>query len=274
MMLGTHANAERIAALREHLGLDKPIWEQFILFLSNLAHGNLGNSVTAFIPVTEVIKPRVPLTLFLVSYAMFLALVISIPISLFAALHRGSIIDQIIRVTCVLFYSTPEFWIGIILMLILSVGIPIFPVGGIGKTFGERLYYLFLPALTMALHVSAVLTRNLRDSIITELSSEHVVLARAKGLKPELVLIKHVLRNSMVSGATLFGLYLTWLVGGSVIIESVFAIPGIGWGMVTSILGRDYPVVQGITLIYAIMVSIITLSTDLAYTILDPRVSL
>ena len=159
-------------------------------------------------------------------------------------------------------------------MLLLAVAIPIFPAGGIGKTFTERLYHLFLPALTMSLHVSGVLTRNLRDSIISVMSSEHVVFARSKGLKPKLILLKHVLRNSMVSSVTLFGLYFAWLIGGSVIIETVFAIPGLGLSLVNSILGRDYQMVQGITLIYAIMVSSITLLTDMVYTFLDPRVSL
>jgi peptide/nickel transport system permease protein len=154
------------------------------------------------------------------------------------------------------------------------VKIPIFPGGGSGHGFFENLKYLFLPALTMALGVSAVLIRNLRDSLLTMLASEHVTVARAKGLKSQVVMVRHVLRNALISTITLLGLYLGWLVGGSVIIESVFALPGMGSMLISAILGRDYQVVQGFTLVYAVLVLLIYLLTDLAYSFVDPRITL
>ncbi len=240
-LLGVEATADKVAALRQHLGLDQPLPVQFWLYVSGLAHGDLGSSFIVRVPVLQLVQERLPLTLFLVAYAMTLA---------------------------------PGFWVGIILLILLGVKLSIFPVGGAGKTWGDRFYYLFLPALTLALGVSAVLIRNLRDAILSTLNAEHVVFARAKGLDARLVLLKHVLRNALISTVTLFGLYVGFLVGGSVIVESVFALPGMGSMMVTAILGRDYQIVQGFTLVYAVLVSIVYLLTDVTYSFVDPRITL
>ena len=274
VMLGLKATPEKVEALTEHLGLDEPLWKQFLIFLQNLATGDLGQSLISRLPVGTLIRRRLPITLFVAGYATVLAIAMTIPLSLIAALNQDTLIDQIIRGVFVTIMSTPGFWIGILLLIVLGVQIPIFPVGGIGETFTDRLYYLFLPALTLALRLAAVLTRNLRDGIITALDSQHVVFARTKGLVERLVLLKHVLRNALVSTLTLLGVYMSWLVGGSVIIETVFAIPGVGWTMVQAITGRDYPVVQGLTFTFGILVSLVYLLTDIAYSFLDPRVSL
>lgn len=272
--LGIKATEEKIEAMTKHMGLDKPLYVQFGLFMRNLFQGDLGSSLISRIPVIELIQRRLPLTLFLAGYAAVLAVLLTIPLSLLAALNKDSLIDQAIRAVFVSLLSTPSFWIGIILLILLGIKFPIFPVGGVGQTIGERLYYLFLPAFTLSLHPAAVLTRNLRDGILATLNSEHVVFARAKGLQERLVLIKHVLRNAMVSTLTLLGLYMSWLVGGSVIIETVFAVPGMGWTMVQGIMGRDYPVVQGLTLTFGILVSVVYLITDIAYSFVDARVTL
>jgi peptide/nickel transport system permease protein len=274
VLLGLKATPEKVAALTQHLGLDKPLGTQFLIFVKDLFTGDLGDSLISRLPVAELIARRLPITLFLAGYATVLGIGMTIPLSLISALNKDSLIDQIIRAVFVTVMSTPGFWIGILLLIVLGVQIPVFPVGGIGETFTDRLYYLFLPALTLGLHLAAVLTRNLRDGIITTLSSEHVVFARTKGLWERLVLSKHVLRNAMVSTLTLLGVYMSWLVGGSVIIETVFAIPGVGWTMVQAITGRDYPVVQGLTFTFGILVSLVYLITDIAYSFLDPRVSL
>ncbi len=273
-LLGVEATADKVAALRQHLGLDQPLWVQFWLFASGLAHGDLGTSMIVRVPVLQLVAERLPLTLFLVAYAMTLAVLLTFPLSMLAALKRDSIFDQLVRGFTVTMMSTPGFWVGILLLILLGVKLSIFPVGGAGKNWGERFYYLFLPALTLAFSVSAVLIRNLRDAILTALSAEHVVFARAKGLDRTLVLLKHVIRNALISTITLFGLYVGFLVGGSVIIESVFALPGMGSMMVTAILGRDYQVVQGFTLVYAILVSIVYLLTDITYSFVDPRITL
>ncbi|MFN2203902.1 MAG: ABC transporter permease [Caldilineaceae bacterium] len=274
IMLGLKATPEKVATLTEHLGLDKPLYVQFGIFLKNLSRGDMGDSLVSRIPVTELIRRRLPLTLFLACYAAVLAVLIAVPLALISALKRDSIFDQGIRTVTVTFLSTPSFWVGILLLIVFGVKIPIFPVGGTGQTFPEHLYYLFLPALAMGIHLAAVLTRNLRDGVISTLSSEHVVFARTKGLNENLVLAKHVIRNAVVSTLTLLGVYMSWLVGGSVIIETVFALPGVGWTMVQAITGRDYPVVLALTLTFGILVSIVYLITDILYSFLDPRVTL
>jgi peptide/nickel transport system permease protein len=273
-LLGVEATADKVAALRQHLGLDQPLPVQFWIFLSGLAHGDLGTSFIVRVPVQQLVAERLPLTLFLVGYAMALAVLLTFPLAVLAALKRDSPFDQLVRGFTVAMMSTPGFWVGILLLILLGVKFAVFPVGGAGKTWGDRFYYLFLPALTLALGVSAVLIRNLRDAILTTLNAEHVVFARAKGLNRKLVLLKHVLRNALISTVTLFGLYIGFLIGGSVIIESVFALPGMGSMMVSAILGRDYQVVQGFTLVYAVLVSIVYLLTDITYSFVDPRITL
>lgn len=273
-LLGVQATPDRVAEMRDHLGLNKPVPVQFGIFVKQLFHGDLGTSIVVQEPVSTLVRQRLPLTLGLVAYAMIMALIITIPLAVLAALNQGKLIDQLIRGFTVLGISTPSFWIGILLLILLGVKIPIFPVGGSGHGFFENLKYLFLPALTMALGVSAVLIRNLRDSLLSMLASEHVTVARAKGLKSQVVMVRHVLRNALISTITLLGLYLGWLVGGSVIIESVFALPGMGSMLISAILGRDYQVVQGFTLVYAVLVLIIYLLTDLAYSFVDPRITL
>lgn len=273
-LLGVQATPDKVAEMREHLGLNKSVPVQFGIFVKQLLHGDLGTSIVVEEPVSTLVRQRLPLTLGLVAYAMILALLITIPLAVLAAVNQGKLIDQLIRGFTVLGISTPSFWIGILLLILLGVKIQIFPVGGVGNGFFENIKYLFLPALTMALGVSAVLIRNLRDSILSMLASEHVTVARAKGLRPQVVMMRHVLRNALISTITLLGLYLGWLVGGSVIIESVFALPGMGSMLISAILGRDYSVVQGFTLVYAVLVLLIYLLTDLAYSFVDPRITL
>jgi peptide/nickel transport system permease protein len=274
VILGIKATPESLAAMTKRMGLDKPLWVQFGIYIDNLLHGDMGDSLVYRVPVLQLIKARLPLTLLLAGYAAVLAVAMAVPLALVAALKKDSVIDQAIRAVFVAFMSTPAFWIGIVLLILLGIKIPIFPVGGVGETFTEQLYYLFLPAFTMGLQLAALLTRNLRDGIIATVSSDYVVFARAKGLQENLVLTKHVLRNSLVATITLLGVYMSWLVGGSVVIESVFALPGVGWTMVQAIMARDYTVVQGLTLTFGILVSMVYLITDIAYSLVDPRVTL
>jgi peptide/nickel transport system permease protein len=273
-MLGIQATPDAVAQLRHQLGLDRSVPVQFGIFISGLFHGDLGNSILARVPVMQLVRQRLPLTLFLVTYAMILATLITVPLGVAAALRKDSAVDQAIRGFSVFWISTPSFWVGILMLIVFGVRFGWFPVGGGGQTFAQHVYYLFLPALTMGLGVSAVLTRNLRDAILSILSAEHVVVARAKGLPGRRVVLRHVLRNAILSTVTLLGLYIGFLVGGSVIIESVFALPGMGSEMVAAILGRDYQVVQGFTLVYAVLVSLVYLLTDVTYALIDPRVAL
>jgi len=274
VMLGMKATPERVEALTKYMGLDKPIYTQFLIFVKNISRGQLGDSVILRTPVTELIKNRLPITIFLALYSVILSILASIPLSLLTALNKDSWFDQAVRMVLMTMLSTPGFWFGIILLIVFGVKIPIFPVGGVREGFVNRLQDLFLPAVTLSLHMTAVLTRNMRDNIISILQSEHIVFAHAKGLRERLIFVRHVLRNAAISGATIVGLYLSWMIGGSVVIETVFAIPGMGYTMIQGIMGRDYIVVQGLTLIFGILVSIIYLLNDIVYSLLDPRVTL
>lgn len=272
--LGIRATPEKIAELNARWGLDKPIYVQFGAFLLRLAKGDLGESLISRQPVIEVIKMRLPLTLFMAAYGATLAVLFSVPLALIAALNKDKWIDQLIRALFVTILSTPGFFIGILLLILFAVKLHLFPIGGVGTTFVARLRDLFLPSLTLGLGLMAVLGRNLRDGTISTLRSEHVVFAHAKGLRENLIMTRHVLRNAMVSGLTILGIYMSWLVGGAVIIETVFALPGVGYTMVQAIMSRDYSTVQALTLTFGILVSLIYLLTDVVYSFMDPRVSL
>lgn len=272
--LGIRATPEKIAELNARWGLDKPIYIQFGVFVLKLFKGDLGDSLISRQPVLDVIKMRLPLTLFMAGYGAVIAVLFSVPLSLIAALNKDKWIDQIIRALFVTILSTPGFFIGILLLILFAVKLHLFPIGGVGPTFTAKLRDLFLPSLTLGLNLMAVLGRNLRDGIISTLRSEHVIFARAKGLSERLIMSRHVLRNAMVSGLTILGIYMSWLVGGAVIIETVFALPGVGYTMVQAILARDYSTVQALTLTFGILVSLIYLVTDVVYSFMDPRVSL
>jgi peptide/nickel transport system permease protein len=272
-MLGIRATDEAVQRINAELGLDQPIVVQFGFFLEQFLSGNLGDSIILKVPVMDLILERLPVTLFLTGFAALLAVLLAVPLALVSAVKRDSVLDNAIRAGFQVGLSMPVFYIGIVLLTFLAAKLHWFPVGGFGRTFAAHIYHLFLPALTLALSLSAVLLRNLRSSIIDVLDAEYVDFARAKGLRSRLVLGRHVLRNALISTVALFGLNIGTLISGAVITESVFAIPGIGRLMIESIYGRDYPVIQGLTLVLALLVSLVFLVTDLVQAWLDPRVS-
>lgn len=271
-VLGERATEEMVVKARHELGLDKPVPVQFLIFLKDFFQGNLGDSINLKVPVTRLILERMPVTLFLTLYAAVLAALLAIPLAFVAALRKDTWADNLIRGVFQLGLSMPVFYIGLQLLTLLGARLRWFPVGGYGDNFGQHLYFLFLPALTLGFNLAAILMRNLRASILEVLQAEYVDFARAKGLRPSLILGKHVLRNALISTVTLFGLNIGGLIGGAVITETVFAIPGVGRLMVDSIFGRDYPVIQGLTLAFAILVSLTFILTDIIHAQLDPRV--
>ncbi len=272
-VLGIHATDEAVTRINAKLGLDRSIPVQFGLFFENFLRGDLGDSIILKVPVMQLVLDRLPVTLFLTAFAAVLAVVLAVPAAVASAIRRDSLLDNVIRAGFQVGLSMPVFYIGIVLLTFLAAKLRWFPVGGFGDSFGDNLYHLFLPALTLALSLSAVLMRNLRSSIIDVLDAEYVDFARAKGLRNRLVLGRHVLRNALISTVALFGLNVGTLFAGAVITESVFAIPGVGRLLIDSIYGRDYPVIQGMTLVLAILVSLVFLVTDLVQAWLDPRVS-
>jgi peptide/nickel transport system permease protein len=273
MLLGERATDASIAQMHHDLGLDRSIAVQFWEFLIHSVTLQLGESITMRVPVASLVRDGLPITLLLTGMAAFLALLIAVPLAFVSALRPGSWMDAAIRTVAQISLSMPVFYIGLVLLIVLAAGLHWFPVGGIGTGFFQDLYYLFLPALTLALSLSAVLLRNLRQSLLEVLNAEYVNFATAKGLPRRLILTRHVLRNAWVSTVTLLGLNIGSLVGGAVITETVFAIPGLGRLTIDSIFARDYPVVQGLTMVLAIMVSVVFLLVDTVQVLLDPRMS-
>ena len=273
ILAGDRASDAVIAQLHTQLGLDRPLVEQFCDFLVNTLTLRLGDSITMRVPVSRLIATGLPITLQLTGMAAVLAVLIAVPLAFVAAVRPGSWADTLIRTMAQISLSMPVFYIGLVLLIVLAAGLHLFPVGGVGANAWENLYYLLLPALTLALSLSAVLLRNLRQSLIEVLGAEYVGFATAKGLPRGLILRRHVLRNAWVSTVTLLGLSIGSLVGGAVITETVFAIPGVGRLTIDAIYARDYAVVQGMTMVLAIMVSVVFLLIDTLQAVIDPRVT-
>lgn len=273
-ILGDRATAEIVERTNRELGLDQPLPIQFGVFVRNLLQGDLGDSISLKIPVLRLIGERLPTTLFLTAYAALLGVLMAVPLAVLAAVRRNTWVDAVIRAVFQVGLSLPVFYVALQLLSLLGARLGWFPIGGYGETFGEHLYHLFLPALTLGLNLAAILVRTLRNSIIEVLTAEYVDFARAKGLRSRVIMVRHVLRNALIATVTLLGLNIGALIGGAVITETVFAIPGVGRLMVDAIFGRDYPVIQGLTLTFALIVSLVFLITDLIHARLDPRAEL
>ncbi|MFK7600941.1 ABC transporter permease [Deinococcus sp. SM5_A1] len=273
-LLGDRATPDIVARANKELGLDKPLIVQFGLFVNQLLHGNLGESINLKIPVLRLIGERLPVTLFLTVYAAVLGVLMAVPLAVLAAVRRNTWVDALIRAVFQVGLSLPVFYVALQLLTLLGARLGWFPIGGYGENFGEHLFHLFLPALTLGLNLAAILVRTLRNSIIEVLTAEYVDFARAKGLRGSVIMTRHVLRNALIATVTLLGLNIGALIGGAVITETVFAIPGVGRLMVDAIFGRDYPVIQGLTLMFALIVSLVFLATDLIHARLDPRAEL
>jgi len=272
-LLGDKASDEAIARITAQYGFDQPAIVQFGKFLNLAVHGDLGDSIAYRMPAMRLIGDRLPVTLALTGFAVAIALALATPLAFVAATYQNKWPDLAIRGVFQIGLSSPIFYVGLLLLTGLAAGLHLFPVGGYGDTFGEKVHHLVLPALTLALSLSAVLMRSLRSSILAIMTADFVDFARAKGLPPSLVLGRHILRNAIISTVTIVGLHIGELLGGAVITETVFAVPGVGRLMVDSIFARDYPVIQALTLCLAVLVSLTFLVTDLLQMALDPRIA-
>ena len=272
-MVGDKATDAQILQARAEHGLDQPLGVQFLSYIYRTATGDLGDSIAARAPVSALLAERLPPTLLLTVLAVAIGLVLTVPLAVIAALKRDRAADIAIRSVFQVGLSMPAFYLGLVILTAFAAQLRWFPVGGYGDGWGEHLYRLFLPALTLGISLAAMVMRNLRGAIIDVLDAEYVTFARAKGLSPAVIVVRHVLRNALISSVALLGPIIGSLLGGAVITESVFAIPGVGRLMIDSIYGRDYPVIQGLTLIIAMVVSLVFLLTDLIQAALDPRLS-
>jgi peptide/nickel transport system permease protein len=272
-ILGIHATPRAIGELHAQWGLNRPLISQYWLFLDRLLHGNLGQSLIYGASAASLIAQRLPATLWLIIYASVLAVLISVPLAMIAATRRNGLRDQVVRAVPLLGLGMPPFWVGFLLIYAFGVTLKIFPVGGYGTGIGGHLRSMFLPSLTVAIALAPVVIRSLRASMLSVLGADYITTARSKGVPGRRLFFRHVLRNAVIPAITVLGINIGFLIGGTVIVESVFAIPGIGQLMINSIFQRDFPVVQGVTLVFAILVVLVNLLADMTYASLDPRVS-
>jgi ABC-type dipeptide/oligopeptide/nickel transport system permease component len=271
-ILGSSYTHQRATAIDASLGLNKPIWTQYGLFMDHLFHGNLGYSYFYSESATTVIGQHLAPTVFLVIYSAVLAAAISLPLGFISGIRRGGIVDQSTRVFFTISFAMPAFWLGIILLLVFSVHLNVFPLSGFGSGIIGHLHSLFLPALTIALGFSTVLIRSLRAATISTLQAEFIDTARMKGIAYPKVLRRHVFRVAVLAVVAVYGVNLAYLISGTVLVENVFSLPGLGQLLVNSVSNRDYPVVQAVALLFAVLIVLINLLTDITQASLDPRV--
>jgi peptide/nickel transport system permease protein len=274
-MLGYNATPESLRILREQLGLDRSISQQFWDFFRGVVVGDFGESILKKESVRTVVGERAIVSLFLLGYAVLVALLISIPIAIVSALRKNRWPDHILRLTSMVTFAMPSFWLGLLLALWFGLYLGWFPVGGYNDaSIFKAFHTLTLPAVTVGLYLAPLLARSLRSSLIEELDRDYVDAARARGFTESRVVGKHVLRNSLISTVTVLSLNVGYLLSGTVIVENVFAIPGLGTLIVDAVMQRDYPLIQALTLFFGVAVIATNLLADLSYAVLDPRIRL
>jgi peptide/nickel transport system permease protein len=274
VILGTQATPSAVARLHRQLGLDRSLVAQYWRFLSGAVRLHFGESIIQNTSIGSLLSARIPVTFFLLSYSVVISIVVAVPLAIASALRRNRPTDHGIRLFTMVTFAMPSFLLGLLLILAFSLRLQWLPTAGYGSGFLGHLESLTLPAITVGLYLAPILLRTLRVGIIAALGTEYVEAARARGLSEPRIIFKHVLRNSLISTVTVLGLNVGFLLSGLVIIENVFALPGLGTELVTSVLSRDYPTVQALTLVFGVIVIAINLLTDLAYAELDPRVRL
>lgn len=278
VLLGDTATPEEIAALTREMGLDAPIYTQYILWLGKVLQGDFGTSIFFGEPVMSIIADGAETSVLLAVMTMMWIIIIGVPIGVISATKHGTWIDQIASGGAMFAASVPTFWLGLYFILIFAVGLGWLPSSGFPSVFEEwnfaNLRYLLLPSLTLAAPNAALIIRLVRASMLDVQREDYVRTARAKGLHPARVAYKHVFRNALIAVAAAFGFTFAALISEAVVTETVFSLPGIGRMVVQSILRRDYPIIQGVILVIVVLYMVINLLVDLAYSWLDPRVSL
>jgi peptide/nickel transport system permease protein len=269
LMLSLEATEEQRLQVRQSLGLDKPLVVQYGIYIANLARFDFGQSLISKVPVRELLGGRLLKSLQLAGFSMLVTLSFAFPLGVAAAVRRGSGIDMLARLVAVLGQSLPHFWVGLLLMDIFAVRLRWLPVGG-----AESLGAYILPGFTMGWFITAGIMRLLRSSMLEVLGSDYVLFARVKGVSASQVVWKHALRNALLPVVTFSGMYFALLIGGAVIIETVFAWPGIGRLAYLAVVSRDFTVIQGVVVTIAAMVAAINLLVDIVYYYIDPRIRL
>lgn len=278
LMMDPNISKEDMKKFEERYGLNDPIHEQYFKWVTNMAQGDFGESlIRRGVPVSEMIMNRLPNTLLLMIVSTILAVIVAIPFGVISARKQYSLTDYTVTVTSFLGLATPNFWIGLVLIMVFAVQLQWLPTGGVATlnadfSIIDRIQHLILPAFVLATADMAGLTRYTRSSMLEVLKQDYMRTARAKGLKENKVTYKHGLRNGLIPVITIFGLMLPGFIGGSVIVEKIFAWPGIGLLFFDSAFQRDYPVIMALTVISAVFVVIGNLVADILYAIFDPRI--
>jgi peptide/nickel transport system permease protein len=275
ILLGPTARPEQIELLRASMGLNEPIWTQYLWWIEGVLRGDLGRSWINNFPVAELIRQKLPATVALAVGSMTVALLVAFPLGIFSALRPGSWVDRFTALYTSLMLAIPTFWLGVLLVLVVSLRLGWLPPSGY-VAFSEdplgAVKLLLLPSLTLGAYLSAIFTRFLRTAMADVLAQDYVRTATGKGLLERAVVRDHVLRNALIPVVTMLGIQFGGLLGGAVIVEAIFDLPGLGRLLITSISSRDYAVVQGIILLAATSFLIVNLLTDLTYGLLDPRI--
>jgi peptide/nickel transport system permease protein len=274
IVLAGRATPATIARVHHQLGLDRPLWTQFTLYASHTLQGNFGTSFTLDSPVAQVIGQRLGPSAALIGYGMLLSVLIGVPLAIVAALRPNSWLDNAIRLGTTLTFALPGFWLGLMLALIFGLALGWFPVSGYTPGVVGILRTLTLPALALGLALAGVVVRTLRSSLLEVLQSEHIEATRSRGLSELRVVGKHAMRNSAMNTLTILSVNIGFLIGGTVVLEQVFQIPGLGSLLVAAVEKRDYQLVQALTLLAGAAVVLASLATDVVQALLDPRVKL
>lgn len=276
-MLGTEADPTQIENLRSELGLDRPLYEQYVDWMKGLLTGQLGNSIRFSMPVKELLFDRLPVTMSLAGLTLIIVLIISLPLGMFAARRQNKISDVSLSTVTQIGMAVPSFWLGMMLILYIGLQFSFFKISGYipwTQSVAGALSTLILPALTIAIPQIAVNFRYVRTAILEQVQLDYVRTIRSKGMSEQNVMYKHVLKNSMIPILTVFGLIMAEVVAGTIIVEQVFSLPGIGQLLITAISNRDFPLVQGIVMYITVAVVMINFIVDVLYSVLDPRIRL
>ena len=271
-LLGIQATPETIATVTAELGLDKPIPQQFAGFVARAVQGDLGDSFVKRAPVRDIIFDRVMPTLYLLLYSTIVALLIAIPLGALSAIHANRPVDQIVRLGSMVTFAMPQFWLGLMLILLLSINLGWFPSGGYQTGVLSVLKSLTLPSLTIGLFLAPQLMRTLRSSLMEQLESEHIAAARSFGFSEARIVGRYAMRNALVPLISVLSINIGFLISGTVIVEVVFQLPGLGALLVQSVLNRDFPVIQGLVIVFGAMVIAVNILADLSYAVIDPRI--
>ena len=274
IMLGTEARADTLAALRTELGLDRPAAERYVLWLAGLVSGEMGTSFTYHVPVAELVRERLGVTLPLAVFAFLLSVLVALPAGMYAAQHHNRAGDWGVMATSQIALAIPNFWLAILLILVFSVTLGWLPAGGFsgwGDGVGQALRSLLLPSLALALGEAAILARVTRGAVLETLGEDFIRTARAKGLGVTAIMHRHVLRNAFIPIATILGLQFAFLVAGAVIVENVFSLPGLGRLLVQAVHQRDLFVVRDVAVLLTGFVIVVNFLVDGAYALIDPR---